>query len=357
VFGEIAQGNFDLFNPPRFTGGGQKLRLRVQLGTERQDYLLSFVEPWFLGKRLQLGVDLYHHEWNFQSLENLYDEKRTGGHVGLLRELPRPEFIQRISPSSRIIGGIGYRLEQVGIDFNGHISETGGLPDPEPNIPHTLLSEEGNTLISKFDASLSFDTRGPGMLPEKGQQTELYGEIAGPWGGEKNYFVLGMKTHWYFKGLFPGHILEVLGGIKASDSWGNTEEDTPFYDRFYLGGINDLRGFRYRSVGPREKGSGSKEPIGGDSYWLGSIEYSLPIIERLRVAVFYDVGDVQRHPWDFSAGDYSDNWGLGLRLNLPIGGKQGMPLRLDYGIPIHFQDRWNSGSGQFQFSAGFDRPF
>jgi outer membrane protein assembly factor BamA len=48
-----------------FTGGGQKLRLRVQLGTQRQDYELSFIEPWFLNRKLALGVDLYRHQLEF----------------------------------------------------------------------------------------------------------------------------------------------------------------------------------------------------------------------------------------------------------------------------------------------------
>src|SRR5262249_20744722 len=53
-FAEISQGNFDLFHPPTFTGGGQKFRLRIQLGTQRKDFVISFVEPWFLGRKLSL---------------------------------------------------------------------------------------------------------------------------------------------------------------------------------------------------------------------------------------------------------------------------------------------------------------
>ena len=113
---------------------------------------------------------------------------------------------------------------------------------------------------------------------------------------------------------------------------------------------------RYRGVSPREPGSGTKEPIGGDTYWFGSVEYSLPIIERLRIAAFYDIGEVRLSSYSADFSKYNDNWGVGLRLNLPIGGPQGMPLRLDYGIPIH-HDKFNGSSGKFQFSAGFERPF
>jgi outer membrane protein insertion porin family len=85
--------------------------------------------------------------------------------------------------------------------------------------------------------------------------------------------------------------------------------------------------------------------------WFGSVEYSIPIIERLRFAVFYDIGNVLVEPYHYNISGYDDNWGVGLRLNLPIG-----PLRLDYGIPIH-HDKFNSSQGQFQFGVGYTREF
>src|SRR5258708_2983100 len=107
-FAEMYQGNFDLFHPPTFTGGGQKFRLRVQLGTQRQDYLASFVEPWFLGRKLALGVDLYHRDLNFQSVGSLYDELRTGAKFSLTRALGK----------ENLIGSVSYTIEDVGIIFN-----------------------------------------------------------------------------------------------------------------------------------------------------------------------------------------------------------------------------------------------
>ncbi|MGZ5544929.1 MAG: BamA/TamA family outer membrane protein, partial [Limisphaerales bacterium] len=87
----------------------------------------------------------------------------------------------------------------------------------------------------------------------------------------------------------------------------------------------------------------------------GTVEYSIPVIERVRVAAFYDIGNVYASPYSFNAGPnrglYSDNWGLGLRLDLPIG-----PLRLDYGIPIT-HDANVSGSGRFQFGVGYRHSF
>jgi outer membrane protein insertion porin family len=353
-FVEVSQGNFDLFNPPNFTGGGQKFRLRVQLGTLLQDYELSFIEPWFLGQKLQLSVDLYRRDLQYESVENLYDEIQTGGRVGLTRALG----------SDFVIGSIGYTLEQEGILFNGRTVRTNGVVPTagQLNIPNALLEQGGYSLISKLDMSLAYDTRNSVTLPNKGQRTEAIATLAGPFPGDQDYYKLELKSAWYFKGFFPGHVLELLGETGVADSYGPTH-DVPFYDRYYLGGPDSLRGFRFRSVSPREQPyfpaqGGSKEPIGGDTYWFGSAEYSVPIIQSdkergvgLRFAVFYDIGNVMLDPYTYDFKNYLDNWGLGLRLNLPIG-----PLRLDYGIPIH-HDQFNSGSGQFQFNVGYTRPF
>ena len=110
VFGEIEQGNFDLFHPPTFTGGGQKVMLFVQLGTERQDYELSFTEPWFLNRKLSLGVDIYRHQLDFESPNNIFDETRTGVRLSLKRA-----HCGAISSSA----AISYTIEDVGISLNG----------------------------------------------------------------------------------------------------------------------------------------------------------------------------------------------------------------------------------------------
>ncbi len=114
-YAEVSQGNFDLFHPPYFTGGGQKLRLRVQLGTQRQDYELSFIEPWFLDRKLSLGVDLYRHQLNFESPNDIYDETRTGGKVSLTRALG----------SDFLIGSVSYTAEDIGISSEQRLAWLG----------------------------------------------------------------------------------------------------------------------------------------------------------------------------------------------------------------------------------------
>jgi outer membrane protein insertion porin family len=347
-FVEMTQGNFDLFHPPTFTGGGQRFRLRLAIGTQQQDYLASFIEPWFLGRKLALGVDAYYRDLAYLSIDNVYDVKRAGGRVSLTRTLG----------TDFLIGSIFYGVEDVGIILNSGWNAL--------NTPPSIMDEVGYNLISRVGGTVAYDTRNSVRLPNKGQRTELAAEFAGgPLGGDKEFYKLELKTGWYFKGLFKGHVLELVARSGVAQSL--QSQDVPFYERYYLGGLYSLRGFKFHSIAPRElypgKPEGSTnpndyyaEPVGGDTYWMGSAEYSIPIFEQekgvgVRFAMFYDIGNVAVHPWSWGRDQFDDNWGVGLRLNLPIG-----PIRLDYGIPIH-HDIFNGSSGQFQFGVGYTREF
>ena len=356
-FVEVSQGNFDIFNPPYFTGGGQKARIRAQVGTQRQDYVATFIEPWFLGKRLQLSTEVYWRDLNY--LSDNYNQKQVGMKVGLSRQLP-----------FNLIAGISYTIENIGIHFSDSYRTT------YPNTP--ILQEEGNRLVSKMGASLAYDTRNNFLLPTGGQRIELLGELAGgPFGGETDFYKVELHASQYWnpgtlvsetsvaRDVLSGHVLELTARGGVVDSYGNSTR-VPLFDRWFLGGLYSLRGYKFHQVGPRDFISG--EPLGGDTYWFGGAEYSIPIIERLRFALFYDVGMVYPDPFSLktqpakfdAAGNplyrggtrpYNDDYGIGLRLNLPIG-----PLRLDYGIPLTHDDA-NGSSGKFQFGVGWTRDF
>jgi outer membrane protein insertion porin family len=189
-------------------------------------------------------------------------------------------------------------------------------------------------------------------LPNWGQRTELLTELAGgPLGADTDFYKLVLKSSWYFPGFVEGHVWEIRGQAGVVDDYGRSDR-VPLFDRFFLGGIGSLRGYRYRDVGPQQEG----EPVGGETFWFGSVEYSIPIIQRLRFALFYDIGNVYADAYSFDrvSGQkfYNDNWGLGLRINIPRLG----PLRLDYGFPIT-HDEFTSGSGRFQFSVGYTADY
>lgn len=352
-FAEIEQDNFDLFHPPTFTGGGERARLFMQLGSQVQDYEALFTQPWLFNRKLKLDVDIYRRQWDFQSPNDIYNETLTGASVSLTRALW----------GDYLLGTIGYTIEDDGISLNSgwHGWEkaplpSGGFGPVFPNVPGAILEQTGDHLFHRFNASIAYDTRNSVELPNGGQRTEFDPEFVT---GASTYYKLQVKSEWFFRGLFKGHVLQLSGRVGVADGLGG--DSVPFYDRYFLGGLYNLRGFKYNNIGPRDALYGIRpgmpnEPVGGDSYWFGSVDYYIPIIQEgngvsLRLDLFYDAGSVSQQAYSFS-GSFDDDAGIGFLLNIPHLG----PLQLYYGIPIN-HDQYNGGSGRFQFGFGYSRAF
>jgi outer membrane protein insertion porin family len=318
-FVELTQGNFDLAGWPRFQGGGQKFRVRAQYGTSRKDFVIGLTEPYFLDKKLSLGTELFYRDASYTS--NVYDERRYGGAVFLRK--PINEFT-----SARF----EYRLE----DTNLH--------DFDPDASEQILSEAGSRLKSQLSLGVTYDSRDRVYLPRKGWRAEAQTYVAGGFlGGDTQIYGFNLEASRYI--ALPGDtILTLEGQVAGVDTWGSGDE-VPIYDRLYLGGPNNLRGFRYRDVSPKDE---NDEPLGGNTLARFTAEYTFPIVESIRGAVFYDVGFVNAGSWDFGTGSLSSDVGIGLLLELPAIG----PIRIDYGIPIQSADD-SGGSGKFQFNVGY----
>ena len=320
-FVEITQGNFDLFNFPYFTGGGEKFRVRLQYGLERQDVEIEFKEPWFLEQRLALGYDLFYH--NATYLSNYYNERNFGGSVSLSRA-----FGQFWS------GSVTYTLQ----DFD--------LYDFASNSSPQLLMEQGYRTDSSITLGMSYDTRDSVLLSRRGVHADFSAEFAGgPLLGQTNIYKFQADAQKYI--LLPYDlILTIAGATGVADYYGSSKE-VPLFDRFFIGGSRSVRGFDNRDIGPVD---GNNEPLGGDTMAYSNLELTFPIIDRVRGAVFNDVGFLDARPFH-----YTDAWpelnmaaGVGLRLNLPIG-----PLRLDYGIPYKDQGYNHNNTGKFSFDVGY----
>jgi outer membrane protein insertion porin family len=315
-FAELTQGNFDLFNWPSFTGGGQKFRLRVQYGTQRKDFILTITEPYFLDRRLALTGQAFYTEANYLSAD--YDQRN----YGFMFELRKPI-------NAYMYGTLGYTLQDIDI-FNVAAS-----------APDFIQSQKGSFVESKMFSSLVFDSRDNPLLSRRGQRITFSPMIAGGFlGGDTQIYGLDLEGYQYFH-LPKDLILLINGEIATVDQWGNGSE-VPIFERLFLGGSNNLRGFPFREVGPQENG----EPVGGQSMWRTTVELTFPIIEKARGAVFYDTGFVNSSAWSFGFNHIASDIGIGLRLDLPIG-----PLRLDYGYPLQ-RDGYNGG-GHFNFNVGY----
>jgi len=315
-FAELTQGNFDLFNWPSFTGGGQKFRLRIQYGTQRKDFILTLTEPYFLDRRLALTGQLFYTEANYLSAD--YDQRN----YGFMIELRKPI-------NAYMYGTLGYTLQDVDI-FNVAAS-----------APDFILSQSGSFVESKIFSSIVFDSRDNPLLSRRGQRITFSPFISGGFlGGDTQVYALDLEGSQYFH-LPKDLILLINGEIATVNQWGSGTE-VPIFERLFLGGSNNLRGFPFREVGPQENG----EPIGGQSMARATVELTFPIIEKARGAIFYDTGFVNSSAWSFGFNNIASDVGIGIRLDLPIG-----PLRLDYGYPLQ-RDGYNGG-GHFNFNVGY----
>jgi len=316
-FAELTQGNFDMFNWPSFTGGGQKFRLRLQYGTERKDFVLAITEPYFLDRRLSLGGQVFYTEANY--LSSVYDQRN----YGISFELRKPL-------TTYMYGTLGYMLQAIDI-FN-----------VDPTSSEFIQSQAGTNVESKLLGSLVFDSRDNPLLTRRGQRITLSPMIAGGFlGGDTQIYAFDLEGSQYFR-LPWDTILLINGEISTVSQWGSGNQ-VPIYERLFLGGSNNLRGFPFREVGPQDQNG---EPVGGQSMARTTIEWTFPIIEKARGALFYDMGFVNSEAWSFGFNHMASDVGIGLRLDLPIG-----PLRLDYGWPV-MRDGYNGG-GHFNFNVGY----
>ena len=331
----LTQGNFDITNWPSFTGGGQKFRLSAVYGTTRSDFVIAFTEPYIFDTQFAMTVEGFYHKTNYQT--NLYTQTNAGGAIGFRRPLWR-----YVSVRSE------YRLERITI---------GNLQDPNS----VYAAGKGSRIRSAVAGGLSYDSRDNVFLTRRGTKMDAGGFIAGgPFGGNTQIYGWNIEGSHYIPLpfdmilLFNGQVSTVAtlhGAEITSFEQANSQRVVPLQDRFFLGGANNLRGFDYRDVGPRNQ---FNQPLGGRTVGRVTTELTFPIIERVRGAVFYDGGINHRKSYSFGFQSYASDFGLGLRLDLPVG-----PIRVDYGIPITSPNQAPPGvpepkkSGKFNFNVGY----
>lgn len=316
-FIEMSQGNFDLLNWPSFTGAGQKFRARIQYGTSRKDIVISLTEPYFLDRRLSLGGEVYFREADY--LSSIYAQRNYGSSL---------EMRKAVGP-----------FTSVSLQYRAEVTE---LYNISPGASSQILLEAGSSTKSQVTSTISHDTRDNPFLTRRGHRVSLVPYVAGGFlGGSEQIYGFSLDARQYFH-LWKDSILLLSGQIASVDNWGDATR-VRIYDRLFLGGSNDLRGFDFRDVSPKDVNG---EPLGGRSMADFTIEYTVPLIEKARFAMFYDTGFVNADAWDFTTKHVVSDVGIGLRLDLPIG-----PLRIDYGIPLQ-KDR-NGGGGKFNFNVGY----
>jgi len=300
-------------------GRGQKLGASASFGSRTTSFDIRFTEPWLLDKPLSAGIDLYKGEKRFIE----YDKDATGGALRFLF----PHFIDDFTR-----GSTRYAYEE---------SEVSIIRDPA-EVAAVIRDMEGKNVTSSITLGITRNSKDRPWNTTKGSVNGLSFEYAGGGLGGDAYFNKYMAiSEWYFP-LWWDTVIMTQGrwGYVAKRSGGKL----PIYENFFLGGINNVRGFEYRSISPRDPDTGDK--IGGDKMWIFKLEYRFPFAREQGVTglVFFDAGNVFAKGDGFSI-EAKSSVGTGIRWLSPIG-----PLRLEYGRNLDPQG--DEKPGVLEFSMG-----
>ena len=310
-------GTIDL-SQRNFLGRGWEASLRLRAGASTQQGQLSFTEPWLFDRPLAFGFDLFNLRRQFSE----YDVDSLGG--GLRLSHPFGEYSR---------WHLGYRLTRDKIS------------DLTESASPSLLAEEGSRVTSLIGGALTRDSRDNVVAPTKGGVANLSVDFAGL-GGDTQY-VKTLASMTYFHPIWFGHILS--GRLSGGYAVGWSHEPVPLFERFYLGGPNTFRGVKFRKISPVDE-SGTR--IGGSIEALGNAEYLIPLPFNLRLAAFFDIGNV--YGPDVAGGtkvdltDTREAAGGGIRWLSPFG-----PIRVDYGINLDRKKGEDFGALHFSVGSPF----
>jgi len=276
-------------------GLGYNALLKFQMGSLTRDVRLSFTDPYFWGYPYAAGFDLYNEKREFDT----YTYKITGGDIRFGKEI-----------TEKIRADAMYKLENINV-FS--VSETAS---------QYIKEQEGKKTTSAISLAFSMDTRDDYFVPTRGAQHSLFIQDAGGILGGDNYYVkVKGETSWFFP-MPLNTVLNLRGKAGFIEPYGGTK--APIYEKFFVGGLQTVRGFEYGMAGPFDI---NKEPLGADKMVVFNSELTFPLSREIgiRGAVFWDFGKGFNKFSDITP--LKTGVGVGIRWFSPFG-----PIRIDIGF-------------------------
>jgi outer membrane protein insertion porin family len=305
-------------------GMGYQLGFKGTISSRRADYTATFWNPSFRDTKLGVGVSLYNTIDKYTD----YDRQSMGGKI--LFGYPLGEYTNL---------SWNYRLERYTIE------------NVDSDADQEIKDLEGHNWASALYGRITRDTTDRRINPTKGSTNSFSVEYSGGvLGGDDDFIKYIADTNWYYP-LFWSTIFHfhAQGGLLQE----NTSPEVPHFERFFLGGMNSVRGYEYRTISPRYTAldalGGYKEGSekGGYTSFFANVEYLFPIHKEMGImgVAFFDAGNV----WDKDETPDTDLYksvGGGIRWYSPLG-----PLRLEYGYPLD-PIEGEKRKGRFEFAVG-----
>jgi outer membrane protein insertion porin family len=307
VVGSVGLSHGNLF------GLGYKAYLDAEVGENVMDFKLGFTDPRFLDTPLSVGFDAYKETLEY----NTYNADVTGGDIKIGRE---------ITDTIRV--DLSYLYEKVKIY------------DVDDSASTYIKSQRGTTTTGKAILKLTRNTIDNPYNPTRGSEIWVSGAIAGL--GGDNYFYSASGGASWFHPILGDLVLHLNGKIGIIRGYNDT--DVPLPEKFFVGGIQSLRGFEYGMAGPVDE---KQEPTGALNVLTCSTELLYPLSKTLglRGAVFYDVGKGFDR-WDDII-PLRHAVGVGIRWYSPFG-----PIRIDWGYNLNQRPERGEKSNVWDFSMG-----
>ena len=324
-------------------GRGLRVVLNADVGSIRRNIYLSATDPYFLDTQFLVSGTIFDYRLEFpdfsrealgMSVRALYPFEALGiTHVGWFD-----------LSDSRI--GLEYRLEQAEISNVSLFA------------PPSVYAERGRQVISSIAPSFLRNTLNHAFDPTEGSYQDISLEFAGV-GGDTSYFRAEARARWFIPVLQVGSLGPLVFSTGGRIGWGIGEEgvsgyEIPLIDRYFPGGINSVRGYEVRTLGPREDVYGplgeylGSEPIGGTNQLIVQSEFIIPLVPQLglRGVVFFDLGNAWLQKDGIDVGNLRYSVGGGVRWLSPFG-----PLRIEFGVPLNLGPNEEKEGILFSFGA------
>jgi outer membrane protein insertion porin family len=307
-------------------GTGRRANLNVDVGNQINNQILSIDDPRVNDSNFSLGLDLMRTERWFVD----FDRQLTGGSttVGYPGE-GLGEWAQDISFSLK------YEL----VDVN--------IKDVDEDAAQLVKDSEGESTSSSITPSIIRNTINNPLNPTKGSKQVLSFEYAGL-GGDQEFHLFEAKNTWFYP-IFEGEWGDIVISDRTSFGYGQSDNEDPFplFRRYFPGGINSVRGYRFRRLGPKDENG---HEYGGAKQLINNAEIIFPLINSagFKGVIFYDAGQAFDDDEQIQISELRLAWGYGIRWASPLG-----PIRVEIGYPVNPQEGEKSPVTMFSFGAPF----
>jgi outer membrane protein insertion porin family len=318
-----------------FLGTGNHFSLAISNSSFQKKMSFTYLDPYFTSSGVSVGYGMFYSKFNNANFNTAqYSNDSYGG--SLTFGVPITE------------------TDTVGLTVGVDTKKIQTIVGTTPQVLVDYLDAVGHFTFKTWSADLSWasDSRNSFFAPTRGTYQRLGIQIALP-GSTQEYYKLSYSFERYWP-LSSWFVLRTAADLGYGKGYGNARTNgLPFFENFYAGGVNSVRGFRDNTLGPVAFAPASNfpQPLGGSIKTVGSLETYFPKLidsESARLSTFLDFGNVYKNTSDFDLSKLRVSAGVALQWRAPIG-----PIIISYAVPIRKEAGDQPEHLQFTFGSSF----